>query len=384
MKLKAISFMALLAWLLLATAAAMAEFDAQTAQAWLEDFSAGLASRQTRNDVSATADPARPGEYLLEYDFGTVIATAAQQPGADDVLRVELTSAQVMDCMGLTVGQPLTDVLGGAWSLASDSSLTVLSTQESGYGWSWVYASQDGVYGVEHITYGGDELSMKEYTLTYVITDERISAIRLKVAEATLAQAEEGLKTAEEIASRQMAQQMIAENDRQAFAQSDMTLQNKPAVGIPVEELIAMIGEPQEIQSLPSGAGRVLVYSQAVAELAFEEMTGIEFVRAFSCASEVMDGPRGLRVGMTLAQAAACFRCDVRVLSGGGALYLGGEAADDAPYGMAINDGDGLVTLRYACVMQPGLVGMLDIVTDDGVVTSWSLYEQTTEAEYDG
>lgn len=383
MKLRTI-VLALLLGAMATVACAETEMNAQIVQTWLEKFAEEAAAMQPRNDVSATADPARPGEYLLEYAFGTVVASAPQMTDAQSILRIELTTPEVTDCRGAAVGHTLEAALGGLQVLETNAPLTVISTQESGYGWCWAYASQDGVYGVEWITYGGDDMDMKEYTLTYVIDDGWISAIRIQVADATLAQAADGFKTAEEIASRQRGQVLIKKNQRQTFAQTDMTLKNRPAVGIPVDEAIAMLGEPKEIQTLPGGMGRVLVYEQMVAELAFDEMTGVEYVRAISCASGEMEGPRGLIIGMALDAAAACFRCDENVSAAGGALYLDGEAMGDAPYGMLIDDGDGMMTLRYACVMENGASGLLDIVSDDGVVTSWNLYVQTTEAAYDG
>lgn len=383
MKLRAIAGFLLIA-ALATTAHAETEMNAQTMQTWLEGFAAGLATMQTKNDVSTTADPARPGEYLLEYPFGTVVASAPQQPDAQNILRIELTGPEVTDCRGLAVGRTLEEAIGDAQISDSDASLIVLSTQESGYGWCWAYAAQDGIYGVERITYGGDDTNMKEYTLTYVIDEGIITTIRIQVADATLAQAADGLKTAEEIASRQRGQVLILKNNRQSFTQADMTLKNRIAVGIPVDEAIALLGEPREIQTLPSGMGRVLVYEQMVAELAFDEMTGVEYVRSISCASSDMEGPRTLRVGMALDAAAACFRCDDNVSVVGGVLYLDGEAMGVAPYGILIDDGEGMMTLRYACMMETGRSGLLDIVSDDGVVISWNLSIQTTEAAYDG
>lgn len=87
---------------------------------------------------------------------------------------------------------------------------------------------------------------------------------------------------------------------------------------------------------------------------------------------------------MALDAAAACFRCDDNVSVVGGVLYLDGEAMGVAPYGILIDDGEGMMTLRYACMMETGRSGLLDIVSDDGVVTSWNLSIQTTEAAYDG
>lgn len=363
---------------------AFAQYDAETARGWLESFCASIAQTMPVNDVSATADPARAGEYLLEYPFGTVIAKNPQSPAADEILRVELTGGDVTDCRGLSVGQTLEDVIAGREIGASETPLYVLATQDTGYGWSWAYVGDDGVYGVEYITYGGDELAMKEYTLTYVIVDDTITAIRMQMADATLALAEDGLRTAEEIAGRQLGEVLAVENTQPAFDEADMTIAYRRAVGVPVEELIALIGEPQEIQNLPDGEGRLLVYAFCAAELWFDEMTGVEKVCSISCVAQDVTGPRGLTVGMTIAQAAALFRCDGSVFSTGGPLYLAGEAQGEAPCGELIPGESGQFTLRYACVMPGGETGVLNIGAADGVVTHWHLHMETAEAAYGG
>lgn len=363
---------------------ARAEYDAQTAQQWLSSFAAQAAGFPVRNDAELTADPARAGEYLIEYDFGTVTAKRPSAPEAGEILRIELTGDAVSDCRGLRVGDSLEDVIGGRQIGRSDTPLYVLETQDAGYGWSWAYVSESGVYGVEYITYGEDGPAMKEYTLTYVIRSGVIDSIRMQIAQATLAQAQEGLSTAEEIAGRQQGERLAAENAQAAFSQQDMVLAGRRALGVAVEELIALLGEPQEIQALPDGMGRMLVYPALVAELAFEERTGVERVRALSCTSAGIAGPRGLRAGMSIEEAAALWRCDQDVTTTGGALYLAGEAQGIAPYGELVRDGAGAYTLRYACIADGGAHGVLEIGTADGAVTHWRMYLEQTEAEYDG
>ncbi len=375
---------ALLMAVLMPACSALAQFDAQTAQTWLAAMAVQMAAEQPKNDARTTADPARPGEFLLEYDFGTAVCTAAEQPEPQEILLIELKSPHQADCMGVSVGQTLEDVIAGRQIALSDTPLYVLSTQESGYGWTWAYVAGGEIYGVEHITYGGDAQAMKEYTLTYVMDGGRITAIRLRMADATQAQAIEGLRTAEEIAGKQLGEVLIAQNDQPKFDEADLTVRGQRVLGVPVEALIALLGEPQEIQALPGAAGRMLVYAHGIAELAFDEMTGVEKVRAIGSASSSMEGPRGILAGMTLAEAAGRLRCDGDMYSNGGNLYLAGEAQGVAPYGEMICTEDGAATLRYTCLTQGGQTAVLDIVVDGGTVVSWNLYLQAMEAAYGG
>ena len=96
-----------------------------------------------------------------------------------------MRTGQVTDCRGVRVGMGLEAALGDTAVGASDSALVVLSTQEADCGWSWAYVGEGGVYGVEYIAYAERERGLTEYTLTYVLEDGVITAIRLKTADAT-------------------------------------------------------------------------------------------------------------------------------------------------------------------------------------------------------
>lgn len=347
-------------------------YDAQTAEDWLAQFAQALDSLPAKNDPVLTADPARAGQYLIEYEFGTVLSTTPEHPAANDILEIDLRGSQVMDCRGVHVDMPMEQALDGAKSVYGASPLYVLSTQEAGYGWSWAYVGDDGVYGVEYIAYGESGPAMKEYTLTYVIDRGMIASIRMKIADATLAQAQDGLETAEEIASRQDEEALIEKNDRAAVALEDLKIMGKTALGVPVDQLIAAMGEPDQIQTLPQSAGRVLIYDGAVVTLGFNEATGEEIVRAVSVSGSEYKGPNGLAVGMPLREAGSLMRCDENVYSRGGLMYLAGEALGEAPYGeLSVVSGNEML-LVYACAAKDD-TALLQAIARDGEIVSWQL-----------
>ncbi len=349
-------------------------YDAQMAQAWLEQFAHALAGMQPINDPAQTADPARAGRYVLEYAFGTVTSSVPTAPDADQILAIDVRTQQVTDCRGLRVGMSLNDVLGGAHVGASSTQLYVLDAQESG--WSWAYVDNGGIYGVEHIAYGGSGALTKEYTLTYVIGDGQVSAIRMQFAEATDAQAQEGVRTAREIAGRQHGELLAMANDETAFSQMDLQVMGVSVLGREVADLVAVLGEPQEIQNLPDGSGRILLYDGAAVTLSFDVATGMEVVRGISVSVPMIEGPRRLSVGFSAQEATALFYCEADVTSLGGALYVAGEARGEAPYGELKASGAGDVTLTYACRTDSGEVAMLEAGIQGGVVAYWHLFYQ--------
>lgn len=372
--------MVLVVLMLLAVMPAMAQalpYDAQIASQWLSGFAQALDGFTPVNDPKQTADPARAGQYLIEYEFGTVLATQTEEISAQEIIEIDIRSTQVTDCRGVRVGMESEHVLSSTLQLAamqsgSGNRLYVLDTQEAGYGWSWAYMDYAELYGVEYITYGENAQGlMKEYTLTYVIEDGKISVIRMKTADATMAQAQEGLRTAEEIASRQMrvGRALALHSTEAAFDAQDLQVMGISVLGKPVDVLIACMGEPQDVQTLPGAQGRILVYNGAAVRLGLDEYTGVEIVRGVSVSDESVLGPRRLSVGLDLADVAARFRCDADLYDSG-ILYEKGEMG----CGVLVVDDEGTVALRYSTADDRGEMAELEIGASDGRVTYWHLY----------
>lgn len=368
-----------LAAALLVSGALAEEYDADAALDWLGRFAAALAGIETLNDPSETVDPARGGQALIEYAFGTVTAKRAENLTADDLIEIYVTGDQVTDCRNVRVGMPLESALGGAQVERGVTQLSVLGTQEAGIGWSWAYVGDTGVYGVEYVTYGQTEEGlMREYTLTYVIgADQTISAIRMRVAEATQAQAEDGLRTAQEIAGRQQGEVFAQANGANAFCEADAQVMGG-VLGAPVASWVAYLGEPVEIQTLPGSGGRMLLYEGAVVKLGLNELTGEEIVLGVSVSGSDILGPRGLCTGMSVQEAAALFCCERDVYATGGILYLLGEALGEPPYGELVREEGGAV-LRYAAETSSGRVALLEAGIRGGLVAYWHLYYESEE-----
>lgn len=366
----------LLGFALLLCAGDALAYDAQTVQDWLAAFAGELDGIPTLNDPRETADPARAGEYLLEYPFGTVLSSAAQTPDASQIIEINITSDQVTDCRGARVGMPLDSTLDGAKLTRSQTALVVLSTQDEGLGWSWAYVDDAGVYGVEYIAYGALGTDLREYTLTYMIDEaQTVNAIRVRVAEATQIQAEDGMRTAEEIASRQLGETLALANDKSELSEEDLAVMGSVRLGVAVADFVAALGEPVEVQVLPGANGRLLLYEGAALTLRFDEQTGEELVSRVSVSGTGLTGPRGLSVGESVQEAAALFRCDADTGAAGGTLYLAGEAAGEPPYGEMLALEDGTNLLRYACALGSGETAYLEIGIKDGSVAYWQMQE---------
>ena len=362
---------ALALMLCLSGGAARAErLDAQTVEAWLSQLAQTLTSQQPLNDPEETIDPARDGQALFSYGFGTVVSASRDVPQAERIAQVDIRTDELADCAGLRVGMTLADALDGAQVSGGETQLCVLELWTDGPGWRWAYIGEDGVYGVETVTYGTEPAALREYTLTYLIDGGQISGIRLRISAATQAEAEAGLRTAQEIALRQRGEVYAGANSAEIFLEQDMQVMGAPAIGVAVERLVARVGEPQQVQTLPGG--RLLVYAGAVVELGLNEQTGEEIVLSVSVTGETLEGPRGLRVGMSVQEAAALFACRQDVYASGGVLYLEGEALGEPPCGELTRENGG-AQLRYLCQRQNGQTGVLEIGVQAGLVAYWRL-----------
>lgn len=371
------------AFLFFAGSACAQEMDAAVMRSWMNQFADALDMLTPLNDSTQTVDPARPGEYLIEYEFGTVTATTPQTPNAEDILEIDVRTQQVTDCRGTRVGVSLQDALGGIQIPQTDANLSVLSIQESGIGWCWAYVGDGNVYGVEWMTYDTlDPNDVTEYTLTYVLTqDGTVNAIRVKAAASTQAQAETGLQTATEMMEKRQGNAVLCpQNNAAVLTEDDLIVMGTKALGIPVYEWIAAMGEPVEMQTLPAGGGRLLLYEGAAVTLGLDEATGVEVVQGVSVTGSGLTGPRGLHVGMSLSEATALFRCDGDIGADGGVLYIEGEAYGEPPFGEMTPIRSGAATVRYACMMASGKIGRLEVGVENGSVSYWHMYEGKEEA----
>ena len=284
-----------------------------------------------------------------------------------------MSTAQVTDARGIRVGMTLNEALNGLSIPQTEANLAVLNTQEAGVGWCWAYLGEGGVYGVEWLTYDLTE-PVTEYTLTYVIDGDTVSGIRMKAAASTRAQAEAGLATAQEIADKQRSTAVLTASDAAMFGEEDLTVNESRVLGAEAYALVQALGEPNEVQTLPAGGGRILLYDGAAVQLGLDEATGAEVVLGVTATGGGLTGPRGLAVGMTAADAAGRFRCDADVYASGGVIYMEGEAYGEPPFAEMTAVQKDEAAIRYLCRMAGGEDARLDVGIQNGYVNYWHLY----------
>ena len=167
---------------------------------------------------------------------------------------------------------------------------------------------------------------------------------------------------------------MLTASDAAMFGEEDLTVNESRVLGAEAYALVQALGEPNEVQTLPAGAGRILLYDGAAVQLGLDEATGTEVVLGVTATGGGLTGPRGLAVGMTAADAAGRFRCDADVYASGGVVYMEGEAYGEPPFAEMTAVQKDEAAIRYLCRTAGGEDVRLDVGIQNGYVNYWHLY----------
>ena len=220
------------------------------------------------------------GDTLSEYSFGIIEKNSENS-------RIYLMNDSAVDYEDRYVGLNLEDRLSGS----STNGITFASAPDSGNGVSWTIWQNGTALGTESFHY----LSQEQKLLRTVCTldkQKNITGILIEKQTAAPEAWNELLKTAE-------AFYYSGLSGKDALLQDEVCLQGKTVLGKPVNDLIALLGEPAAVQTLPGGSGRLLIYSTVVVSLRFDEETGQEIVQEMAVFGPEYSGPRAIRAGCT-------------------------------------------------------------------------------------
>ena len=347
-------------------------FDAVKGMDWMLNLSDYLMGETPLNDPVETGDLSRPGQYLLQYDFGTVITEGTMQPSRGCIAEATMETSKIADCLGFTVGMNI-EAIGDARILEPLYPLTLISMQQEGIGWMWVYGKEGHPYGIEWVSYQMEEEKATEVTLTYTVENQVIKTIRIKQTPMTREEAMGNLESVGEMNQAQSSQAKVIKNQEAAFSGADALLNGESFLSVEVYRIIARLGEPESVQSLPGSQGRLLLYPGAVFSCNLEEMTGVERIDALTVASDAYTGPREVQVGMTLNAVAALFRSDHTISSAGGTLYQ--EARNQ---GQLVRYDAGEETLIYRASEQEREI-VFEMSFREERMVSWRIYTEPTQ-----
>lgn len=374
-----------------ATATETGPLTAQEILTWREQMAAELADEAVLNVPADTLNPEMGSGYLIEYDEGMITSTTPDTPAAANIMEVDITGGHWYGPRGLSLGSSLETLLESFLnenpSLTGDTERAILYA----YGPGEYAGLSEPVYGV--LFRDGDVNIAVQYTvmiplennqyvevtLQYLLEDNYVSAVRVigfqelitaegmqeKIAGAKAAQA---LDTFSSDSAGQVADVlMLADLQFEGLFLPDASLQ----------DVTGRYGQPEETQQMQEGeTGTLLTYPGM--EFEFTGAGETQRLASFTLMDESKTGPRGIYVGMDLADALALFRREEQPWDGNRMiLYAYGDTTDTPPFGMMEYFTETEATLRYGVKGDDGgnwmlMMSIVDLQVDEILIYSYS------------
>ncbi len=354
----------LLFMMMVSCAAAEERWTAERAREWLGEVWDRMAAEPSAHAAENSRDAAAPEEMLVEMPFGTVRMQETGPASWECIREVSVRSFGETDSAGQRIGDAAAEM-----ETPRGGEDRFWFSEETDW-WQWTYTGDGILYGKVQTAYDGERC----FTLTTVLNREGIIAeSRLRVDRMDAQAAAEELAGIRRMAAQEEIRQTAFRSETPVLQPGDLTLSGCPVPGTPVYRLVAVIGEPLKVQSIPDG-GRLLLYPDAVIRAGLEEKTGVEIVLEAVVTGSRLTGPRGICGDQEYPAAVKLFRCDQDLFSAGGTLYEEGDFSGDPPVGRLELRGAREMLLHYECRSPDGSIAGLEIGILENRVHFWHIF----------
>lgn len=360
--------------------------------AWRNGFAVELRAMQILNNPMDTYNADLGEMYLVQVEDGTIDSLAPNVTEAEQITGVELSGGMMTCPRGASMGSSLETVLSYYPNhnpeLLGDEMRAVL----------YVYAPgeypglNEAVYGV--VMRDGPNVVAVQYTtmaplqdgqyleigIQYIIEDGFVAGMRFYGYNAVISEAtmREKLQIVQGDAQLTEYSPQADEGMADILMLADLRYEGIFLPTTTPDEVVLKLGEPEDVDNADQDAGddagiETLVYPGRTFE--FTTLDGVQRLTAFTLDDEAAEGPRGLRLGMTLDAAMALFRKEVpawqenRVF-----LYTYGATPEVPPFGMLEYYTTDQATLRYSVLGDDGEAWMLHIGILGGMVDEILIY----------
>ena len=228
----------------------------------------------------------------------------------------------------------------------------------------------------------GQNLSLLEYDVYYqagegvvraglqhTVEAGVVTAIRSFVSMEALSQ-EAAKEELAKLYDLQESSEYIAYGERggSRFTREDMSLAGLDFFDSDYEAAVNVLGGTANEEKLENSDGTALLSCQWPGFEAVFSMKGEETrAQRLTINGGAFEGPRGLRLGDTLAQAVSCFEHSGEITPEGGALY-GAADTQEPPYGLMVVSPEATL-VYYAIAAESGKAGLLLEFVDDLLVS---------------
>ncbi len=156
------------------------------------------------------------------------------------------------------------------------------------------------------------------------------------------------------------------------LSREDLVLSGLDFVDLTRQEAVRALGEPANEESADSGTAKLVTLQWPGLEAVFRTEGEKESALRLSMSDGQGEGPRGLRIGDTLAQAISRFEHGETLPEEGGALY--GDAEGQVPPFGALVRGPGADQLYYVAEVEGGKAALILDFIDDLLVNMTLTY----------
>lgn len=324
--------------------------------AWRESFWQTMQTLPVLNDPSVTHDQAAGETWLYAFSFGMALMTSPSLADGDAsaLLEAEILTVDVACPRGLRVGATQADVLAAypndnpsLQGSTGYAALYVNAPDANGAGgWGWLIRRNQRAEALSYTALApaqGMEGFRQEYTVTYVLVEGVVDSIVVSGFGnlLTAAQSNANLAAVQDVLAASAFSP--SEGAQDAFAGDDLQFAGLSFLTATPDRAIAALGTPQSDETDEAQGLRTLIYAGALLE--FSMASGQWTASALLVTDDVVDGPRGLRVGDTYLSVIDRF----------------GEGAQTEPLTYTYTDEAG-ISYAFACSFV------------DGILTEYLLY----------
>lgn len=218
---------------------------------------------------------------------------------------------------------------------------------------------------IEYDVYYQTEQGVTRAGLQFTLDEGEVSAIRSFISASPMSQ-EEARESLAGLRKTQEQTDYLAYQVQEGseLTREDMTLAGLDFFDVTPETAIAVLGEPANQEEIKDGENEVFISQQWPGlEIMFEKTGEQTIASSITLTEGRQEGPRGIRMGDSLAQIISLFQHGSDLPLSGGALY--GDAENQTPpYGALVTRPEG-ISLYYVISTERGNAALImDFIQD--------------------
>lgn len=340
---------------------------------WVNDYKIRAMATQPLNDPTAEESLTEDG-YQFIYGFATLYMDTPEMTADSEVRALVITSDEEEGLRGVQVNAPATEVLAAYYTenvdLVGNSEQALLYAVDlmpEGAYVGTVHRNGQRIEVLDYSVYEQPATGGDGYTdagVLYTMANGNVSTIRayglnvLIQTEEVVAEVENARKLSGEATYSQVLISLDG-SELEVFNSEDMIFSGINFPTLTPEEAVTAFGEPLEDVWLDDDGGfmRTMQFASCEATFQYDSAKQNGRVKNLTIDTDLMEGPRSVRVGDIVASVRNRFRSGEGEDNGSSEVLYGSEESGEfgtADYGM-----DASAVLRYGALSEDGVPVLL-------------------------